>query len=33
MKRTKEKVDKEQFQLEGEEYFESQLTTKMKKES
>ncbi|KAH0564648.1 M-phase phosphoprotein 6 [Cotesia glomerata] len=33
MKRTKEKVDKEKFQMEGEEYFENQLTTKMKKES
>ncbi|KAG8034370.1 hypothetical protein G9C98_007446 [Cotesia typhae] len=33
MKTTKEKVDKEQFQMEGEEYFENQLTTKMKKES
>ncbi|XP_074113357.1 M-phase phosphoprotein 6-like [Cotesia typhae] len=33
MKTTKEKVDKEQFQMEGEKYFENQLTTKMKKES
>ncbi|XP_015108570.1 M-phase phosphoprotein 6 [Diachasma alloeum] len=33
MKRTKEKVEQQLFQTEGEEYFESQLTTRLKKES
>uniref|UniRef100_A0A0C9R5I0 Mphosph6 protein n=1 Tax=Fopius arisanus TaxID=64838 RepID=A0A0C9R5I0_9HYME len=33
MKRTKEKVDQQLFQTEGEEYFENQLTTRLKKES
>ncbi|XP_015596546.1 M-phase phosphoprotein 6 [Cephus cinctus] len=32
MKRTKEKVEKQQFQEEGEEYFENLLTTRMKSE-
>ncbi|XP_053989702.1 M-phase phosphoprotein 6-like isoform X1 [Hylaeus volcanicus] len=31
MKRTKEKVEKEQFQEEGEEYFGNELTERMKK--
>lgn len=30
MKRTKEKVEKQQFQESGEEYFGSQLTNRMK---
>ncbi|XP_019698898.1 uncharacterized protein LOC105187446 isoform X2 [Harpegnathos saltator] len=33
MKRTKEKVDKQQYQEEGELYFGSQVTKRMKKES
>lgn len=33
MKRTKDKVEKEQFQEEGEEYFGSELTSRMKKAS
>lgn len=33
MKRTKDKVEKEQFQEEGEEYFGSKLTSRMKKTS
>ncbi|CAK9814760.1 M-phase phosphoprotein 6 [Anthophora quadrimaculata] len=33
MKRTKEKVEKQQFQEEGEEYFGNELTKRMKKES
>ncbi|KAF7997764.1 hypothetical protein HCN44_009162 [Aphidius gifuensis] len=33
MKRTKEKVDQETFQAEGEEYFDNLLTSKMKQES
>ncbi|XP_011881131.1 PREDICTED: M-phase phosphoprotein 6 [Vollenhovia emeryi] len=33
MKRTKDKVEKEQFQEEGEEYFGNQLTSRMKKAS
>lgn len=33
MKKTKEKVEKQQFQEEGEEYFGSELTERMKKES
>lgn len=33
MKRTKEKVDQENFQAEGEEYFDNLLTSKMKQES
>ena len=33
MKRTKEKVEKQLYQEEGEEYFGSQLTARMKKES
>ncbi|XP_076242706.1 M-phase phosphoprotein 6 [Calliopsis andreniformis] len=33
MKRTKEKVEKQQFQQEGEEYFGNELTKRMKKES
>ncbi|XP_011158247.1 M-phase phosphoprotein 6 [Solenopsis invicta] len=31
MKRTKDKVEKEQFQEEGEEYFDNKLTSRMKK--
>ncbi|KAL0128364.1 hypothetical protein PUN28_003567 [Cardiocondyla obscurior] len=31
MKRTKDKVEKEQFQEEGEEYFDNELTSRMKK--
>lgn len=33
MKRTKEKVEKQQFQEEGEIYFGNQITERMKKES
>jgi len=33
MKRTKDKVEKEQFQEEGEEYFGNELTSRMKKAS
>ncbi|XP_003700334.1 M-phase phosphoprotein 6 [Megachile rotundata] len=33
MKRTKEKVEREQFQEEGEEYFGNELTKRMKQES
>lgn len=33
MKRTKEKVEKQEFQEEGEEYFGNELTKRMKKES
>lgn len=33
MKRTKDKVEKELFQEEGEEYFGSELTSRMKKAS
>ncbi|KAK9307687.1 hypothetical protein QLX08_002090 [Tetragonisca angustula] len=33
MKRTKEKVEKQQFQEEGEEYFGNELTERMKKDS
>ena len=33
MKRTKEKVEKQQFQEEGEEYFGNELTKRMKQES
>ncbi|XP_017886821.1 M-phase phosphoprotein 6 [Ceratina calcarata] len=33
MKRTKEKVQKQEFQEEGEEYFGNELTKRMKKES
>ncbi|KZC14294.1 PREDICTED: M-phase phosphoprotein 6 [Dufourea novaeangliae] len=33
MKRTKEKVEKQQFQEEGEEYFGNEVTKRMKKES
>ncbi|XP_029041743.1 M-phase phosphoprotein 6 [Osmia bicornis bicornis] len=33
MKRTKEKIEKEQFQEEGEEYFGNELTKRMKQES
>ncbi|XP_043262269.1 M-phase phosphoprotein 6 [Colletes gigas] len=33
MKRTKEKVEKQQFQEEGEEYFGSELTKRMKTDS
>lgn len=33
MKRTKEKVEKQEFQEEGEEYFGNELTKRMKKDS
>ncbi|KAG7188194.1 hypothetical protein KM043_017687 [Ampulex compressa] len=33
MKRTKDKVEQQQFQEEGEEYFENKITQRMKKDS
>lgn len=33
MRKTKEKVEQQTFQSQGEEYFENALTAKMKKES
>lgn len=33
MKRTKDKLEKQQFQEEGEQYFSGEITTRMKKES